>query len=181
MILHPELYYFHNEKFDLERSIYVVAKAVSRWCKAYDASLIAPNKGVKIKCRSALLVGTMKDKETTIKEILDWIFKNSSLSDLFLLRMYKDPQNINSTDGPSTFDHSDDTCCWFLNLEYDQWMILRKELKKNNLPEDLFYFESEGKCIACEKSHKNILGFTLSKRINRFFTPKQWEEYSNKN
>ena len=174
MIYLPELYYLYNTKFPFKKAVKVTAKSVGKYCSGYKARLISNDKSVKETLKEGKLPKSPKEKEIFIEKLVDWIFKNSWVKDLFALFLYKDyPPNKK---GIAKFDHHDDTCCWSLYLEKKEFSELKKSWKKNNLPEDIFYPESKQICISQKdgivwKSLKKI-GFTGGSY--KCYTPKQW-------
>lgn len=76
------------------------------------------------------------------------------------------------------FDHTDDTCCWPLDLTVAEFFELQNAWKENGLPEDLFY--PEEKTIqflnppGLSQRFLHLLGFTGGNYAT--YTPKQWKQ-----
>lgn len=162
MVYNFETYY--SDKIDFIKAVKIVASYTANLCEFYEAEIIAPKKGYKgTKSRHGQL--SVNDKEKFITDIIDWILENSEISELFKLFLYNNPiQNAE----PRIFDHHDDTCCWALNLTADQFTELQKELKSNDLPEDLFFDSNKSVCVK-SKGIMGLLGF------NKCYTPKEYE------
>lgn len=167
MIYNFELYY--SGKIDLKEAVRVTAEFVAEFCEFYEAELICPikeYKGITIKKGTI----TEENRGDFVKNIIDWIFENSDTTELFKLFIYNNP--VSQTESRE-FDHHDDTCCWALNLTEEQFTNLKATLKKNSLPEDLFYDSSK---VVCEKQ-KGILGFL---GYHKCYTPKEYENITKK-
>src|SRR3989338_7665697 len=174
----PELYYFFDSKEirgkNFQNLIIVIAKNVAQYCNCYSAKLLSPRKGVREIKKGGSLPTDRKEKEIFLEGLLKWIFDNSESIDLFSLFLQNGPIHTNRQ-GVIKFDHHDDTCCWILHLSGQEFKQLQKDLRKNNMPEDLFYEESEGKSISTKpgtfiRKFFRVLGFTSRK----YYTPKQW-------
>lgn len=180
----PELYYFFDSKEfrekDFQKSISVVAKTVGQWCNYYATQLLSPLKGVKDTKKEGKLPADKKEKDIFIENLVKWIFDKSYTDDLFLLFLGVKPVLANGSIAPKNgcpkFDHHDDTCCWVLNLTEKEFRQLQKNLKKNDLPEDLFYEGSKGKCIPDKpKTFVGKFFQILGLKSYKCYTPKQWE------
>lgn len=180
----PELYYFFNSKEfkekNYQKSVFVIAKTVGQWCDYYSAKLLSPLKGLKDIKKEGKLPTNKKEREIFIQNLVEWIFDKNYMEDLFLLFL-GDKSMLTDRLVSLKFDYHDDTCCWVLNLTEKEFKQLQNNLKKNNLPEDLFYESSKGKCIPNKPKTLagrffKILGFESSK----CYTPKQWEIEKNK-
>ena len=176
MIYLPEYsYYFRKKDFPFEKAVIVTAKSISKGCKGYKAQLISPKKGIKECIKEGTLPKSQKEKEKFIENIFKWIFDNSFCSDLFAFFLYEDYPHLKNY--PAKFDHHDDTCCWCLNLDEKEFEELKKVLKKNKLPDDLFYSEDKLICVLAEPGimgrFLNKIGFTIESK--RCYTPKEWE------
>lgn len=171
MIYILEPYYFHDKDFPQQKAEHVVATAVSEWAVAYEARLIAPKQGTKKEQRSGKLEGESAKRRSVVEEIIDWLHANSATNDLFYLKLYAQvPTTPNEV---ALFDHHDTgVASWALNLTDEQFTVLKKVLKENNFPEDLFYPE---KVTICQPA--KWLGIFPYQRC---YSPKQWEQV-NKN
>jgi len=178
----PELHYFWDtkdfSKENFHRAVEVVAITLAGFSDYYSAKLLAPKKGVQETKREGKLPAK---KDIFVKELLKWIYENSQLEDIFQLFL-GDEEMVTSLDNyRPKFEHHDDTCCWFLNLTEKEFKQLQKNLKKNNLPEDLFYESSKAICV--KNQPKTLVGKffrSLGFVSQRCYTPKQWEEEQKK-
>ena len=137
--------------------------------------MLSTHKEVTDTKKEGKLPSDKKEKDIFIQNIIEWIFDKSDLEDMFLL--FLGGKSVLTDKSTSVkFDHHDDTCCWVLNLTEKEFRQLKNNLKKNNLPEDLFYESSKGKCIP--NKPKTLTGFffhSLGFRRSKYYTPKQWE------
>jgi hypothetical protein len=171
----PELYYLQDRKnFAFRKAVLVTATTVAQWCSYYDAKLLAPkDSDLAPKQRTGALPSDSQEKEVFLNELINWIFENSWVDDLFVL--FLDDGPVPRSEGVAKFDHHDDTCCWVLNLSEGQYAELQAAWKAHDLPRDLFYPPPEvDYCIPYQ-------GDGLKARLYRFlgvkncYTPKQWE------
>jgi hypothetical protein len=169
-----ELHYLQDQKdFPYQKAVRVTAAAISRWSSHFYAELIAPtSKQIGLVEKSGPLPTDAQDRETFVTETLNWLFENSISDELFCL--FLDDEPTPKPGKEARFDHHDDTCCWVLTLEENEFAELQSIWGANGLPEDLFYPEQGGVCIP-------YLGTGLKARflralgVKRCYTPKQWE------
>ncbi len=182
MLYLPELHYFFDQKdFPFEKAVLVTAKKVSESCGYYKTKLLSPRKGVKETERQGKLPSSTEEKHKFVENLIQWIFSNSVIPDLFAL--FLDEEEIDQAkDKPAKFDHHDDSCCWVMDLTEQQFQDLKNAWKDNGLPEDLFY--PEGKEIKIMRPPGVIarfflkLGFTFEN--SKIYSPKRWEEEKQK-
>lgn len=171
-----ELYYLqdHKKTFPYRRAVKVTAQAVSRWCAYYYAKLLAPlSDRVRPRERAGRLPADPAERERFVGDLVDWIFANSVLDDLFVL--FLDDRPVPRPRQMPKFDHPDDTCCWALNLNAEEFATLQAVWREHGLPEDLFYPPERTICVpykgrAVGGKVLEALGF------QKCYTPKQWEE-----
>jgi hypothetical protein len=179
MFFLPELYYFsdHKSSLDFKKAVTITALTISNWCKYYYADLLIHRTRVKQAIKQGALPKDETKHKAFVLDLLDWIFDNSLSKELFALYLSEKPIDPeNTTVSEIKFNHPDDTCCWLLNLDSDEFQKLQQAWKENSLPTDLFYPKAEGKCaLPQDKSIKSILRRIL--KIKRCYSPKQWEEY----
>ncbi|MEI6462522.1 MAG: hypothetical protein WCO33_02530 [bacterium] len=157
---------YYRGKIDFKRLVVVCAKYIGSITSNYEAELIIPiQKSINITKKAGKLPDIDKDK--FIVELIDWIFENSLDKDLFKLFLYNDPRTKETV---CEFDHHDDSCCWAIKLNEEQFNNLQNVLTQNGLPTDVFYDDEKGVCI----KSKGIAGFLGFKTC---YTPKEYEEY----
>ncbi|MFH1848593.1 MAG: hypothetical protein ABH879_00225 [archaeon] len=176
MLYNSELHYFFDTPgFPFEKAVKVTGKQLSAWCRGYRAELLSPKKEVKAVIKAGLLPDRLKERKIFAENIVTWIFDNSVCNDLFALFLYK--KYPPEKDKPAKFDHHDDTCCWFLDLAPKEFDALKTSWKKNGLPADLFYPNSQAKLVP------NRAGFitkglkSLGFKVESFtcYTPLRWK------
>src|SRR3990167_2481095 len=175
MIYLPEDFYFKNvQDFPCQKAILVTAKTIARWSDSYEAKILEPKRGVKVKQRFGDLPKNTNDREKLTEEILNWIWENSRDEHYFNL-YFKNKSIIKNGNFEALFSYPDNDDVWGLELSKDQFIALQKELKKNNLPEELFYEKSK-EIIAipkyyqkCSKLRRILFGGTYA------FSPKTWD------
>lgn len=172
----PEFYYFYNQPGSLlAEAIRVTATHLAQFCTQYEAKLIAPNKGVLITEKHGELPTSPAEKAHFVAELIQWFTSNSEFPDLFCLRLYNEPRNPQEC---AIFDHSDDTCCWVLNISEIQFTSLQHAWQEAGLPHDLFYPENKttvvSKPLGWFGRVLTRLGFSFTG--GHHYTPKQWTE-----
>jgi len=88
---------------------------------------------------SGKLPPSVEEKRKFLNKITEYLLDELN-SDSFLL--WLDPAPIprfSKQQRIYKFDHHDDTCCWALNLDDDEYAILRKTFGENGLLEDVFH------------------------------------------
>jgi hypothetical protein len=142
-----EIYYLQDQRgFPFRKAVTVTATVVARWCDYFYAKIIAPTtKRVKLLERSGSLPSGIQEKEAFVAELLKWLFEHSITDELFCLLM--DDKPVPQAGIVSKFDHHDDTCCWVLNLDDNQFSELQTRWREQGLPEDLFYPEWQVSCV----------------------------------
>ena len=169
MIYQPEEYYFRKRSFPFKKAMLVTTQTLAQQCRYYKATLLAPKKGVREKERRGELLMTKKEKEAFIAGLFRWIFRNSYVPDLFTLYLNSEPITMQKkSTNQLKYNHHDDTCCWTLNLSTKEFTALKKALKKNKLPDDLFF--PLNKWVKGEPKRL----FWIFKG-ETYYTPKQWE------
>ncbi len=171
-----ELYYLqdHKDTFPYREAVRVTAVAVSRWCTHYHAKLLAPlSNDVQPQERTGRLPEDPAARERFVADLVDWIFANSLVGDLFAL--FLDDRPIPRREQRPKFDHHDDTCCWALNLSEEEFATLQAVWREHGLPEDLFYPAERTICVPYRGQG---LGGKVLKALGfqKCYTPKQWEE-----
>src|SRR3990167_9992161 len=107
MIYLPEDFYFKNvQDFPCQKAILVTAKTIARWSDSYEARILEPKRGVKVKQRFGDLPKNTNDREKLTEEILNWIWDNSTGLITFSLYIKKSIGN----EYKNIFDHHDDSC-----------------------------------------------------------------------
>lgn len=173
MIYVAELFYWQDQQsFPFQKAFLVTVRTVAQWCTHYQAKLLAPAKEYTGSIeRQGVLPSEPAGKASFVTELVQWIFENSEIDELFYLLL--DNQPISQANRVAKFDHRDDTCCWFLNLTESEFAILQDAWGKNGLPLDLFYPEREMVCVPYP-------GKGLKAKVLRLFgaqkcyTPMQW-------
>ena len=174
MLYAAELFYLQDQRgFPFQNAVLVTARTVAQWCSHFRARLLVPlQKHIVPLEKQGLLPTDPLEKEAFVTELVQWIFANSIVDDLFYLLLDDEP--IPRVNKVAKFDHHDDTCCWFLNLTESEFVILQDAWRKNDLPENLFYPEQEMVCVPYP-------GNGLKAKVLRFFgaqkcyTPMQWQ------
>ncbi len=172
----PEFYYLYNQpEFPLAKAIRIIATHLAQFCSYYEARLIVPNKGVLVTEKRGELPASSSKKVQFVAELLQWFINNSEFPDLFCLRLYNEPRTPQEC---AIFDHSDDTCCWVLNISETQFTSLQYAWQEAGLPRDLFYPEKQTiivtKPLDWFGRALTHIGFTFNG--GRHYTPKQWAE-----
>ncbi|MEN9203516.1 MAG: hypothetical protein Q6K80_11695 [Thermostichus sp. DG_1_6_bins_120] len=142
-----ELFYLQEQQgFPFQKAVQVTAGVVARSCSHFQARLVTPLRGdiVPIE-RQGLLPTHPWEKEALVTELVNWIFTNSTVDELFYLLL--DDAPIPQANKVAKFDHHDDTYCWFLNLSETEFAILQDAWRQNDLPTNLFYPEQETVCV----------------------------------
>lgn len=139
----PKMEYFNSENFPFKKAILVTAQALVGYCEGYKFGGFTSNKKLIMPESKGKFPLTLPEKQKKIKEIIDWLLEDKPGYEQFLLFMYRKYRKywfftflLNED---VIFNHHDDTCCWVLILTEEEFSKLKKEWKKNNLPEDLFY------------------------------------------
>lgn len=175
MLYSPELYYLQDRKnLTFRKAVLVTATTVAQWCSYYDAKLLAPKtRDLAPKQRNGSLPLDSQEKAAFVSELVNWIFENSLMDDLFVL--FLDDEPIPQTERVAKFDHHDDTCCWVLSLSKGEFAELQAAWEAHDLPQDLFYPPPEfDYCVPYQ-------GDGWKARLFRFlgvkncYTPKQWQ------
>jgi len=171
----PELYYLQDYKeVPLPKAVIVTATFTAKWCDYFYAKILAPRtKRLRSWERYGSLPANLQQKELFVTNLLHWLFENSFTDELFCLRL--DDKPVSRTSIVAKFDHPDDTGCWTLNLSDDQFAALQDHWRKQELPEDLFYPETNALCIpypgtGIKSRLLRVLG------IQKCYTPKQWQK-----
>lgn len=174
MIYAAELYYLQDQKdFPFQRAVLITAIAVAQWCTHFHAKLLAPaKKQISPIEKQGTLPDERAQKESFVSELVEWIFANSMVTDLFYLLLDNKP--IPQANGVAKFDHHDDTCCWVLNLTENEFAFLQDAWRKNDLPANLFYPEHETVCVpypgnGLRSKVLRLLG------AQKCYTPMQWQ------
>jgi hypothetical protein len=168
-----ELYYWQDQKgFPFRQAMTVTAVTVARWSAYFYARLLAPKQG-KGQERSGALAADERERESFVRELLEWIFAHSSTDEVFCLLLDDEP--VPGETRAVKFGHYDDTCCWELNLSEDEFLQLQKRWVEHGLPGDLFYPESAGRWIPWPG--RGLMGRLLRLAgVGKYVTPKQWEQ-----
>ncbi len=148
MIYAAELFYLQDQRdFPLQEAVLVTAKTIAQWCTHYQAKLLAPAKKYQGPIeRQGILPSELAERASFVEGLVQWIFVNSQIEELFYLLL--DDRPVSQADRIAKFAHHDDTCCWFLNLSEDEFVILQDAWRKNDWPANLFYPENETFCVA---------------------------------
>lgn len=185
MIYILERYYVDKKIVPLKDAIIATAQIVGAFSNYYYFELLCPKKDVKLICKSEKLPLDSEKRKIFIQKLVKWIFENSVCYDLFTLflddkvikrkptkfikflgfipvSISQDMEKRNH--GLYKFDHHDDTCCWALDLNQNEFQKLKKQLIQYKLPADLFYPSDK---IIC--------------KTFRSYSPKEWKEKQNPN
>jgi hypothetical protein len=167
-------------KIPFEKTVLVAAKTVGRWCVRYEAGLIASKNGVKETRREGVLPEDPAEKERFIEGLVNWIFENNEITELFKLTLY-DGYKDSGQKNAAKFDHHDDTCCWIIRLNEEEFRQLQKTCLENGLPEDLFYPRNMAVCVDIKPSRYSKWLRPLDfLSYQRCYSPKQWKEEQDK-
>ncbi len=174
MIYVAELYYLQDQRdFPFQKAVLVTAQTVAQWCAHYRAKLIAPAKTVQGPAeKQGLLPIQPLERALLVEQIVQWIFANSLTDDLFYLLL--DDQPISAPNGAAKFDHPDDTCCWFLNLNEDEFDALQAAWRENGLPANLFYPKDKAVCVPFPGSSLKAK-MLRALGAQKCYTPMQWQ------
>ncbi|MEJ2352803.1 MAG: hypothetical protein P8Y03_23705 [Anaerolineales bacterium] len=175
MVYYLELYYLQEQKdFPTGKAILLTAVEVARWCSYYHAHLISPisNKITPIR-RRGRLPADLAGKNAFIHELVDWIFDNSAIDEVFYLLL--DDKPISQVGEPAKFAHHGDTSNWMLDLTESEFSRLQAVWKENGLPADLFYSHDSGLSVPYPGSGLTARLLRLI-GVRKSYTPKQWEK-----
>ncbi len=169
-----ELYYLQDQRrFPFRKAVTTTATVVAQWCNYFHAKIIAPTtKRVRPLERSGSLPKNLQEKEIFVAELLKWLFENSITDELFCLLM--DVKPVPQPGVVSKFDHHDDTCCWVLNLDENEFSELQTKWREQGLPEDLFFPEGQGLCVPYPGEGVKAR-FLRALGMQKCYTPKQWQ------
>lgn len=175
MIYHLELYYLQDqEDFPTRKAILSTAVEVAQWCSHYHAHLITPrSKEVDPIRRRGHLPADSAEKNAFVHELVDWIFDNSELDEVFYLLL--DDKPILQVGESAKFGHHGDTSNWMLDLTESEFGHLQVVWKENGLPADLFYSHDSGFNVPYPGSGLTARLLRLI-GVRKFYTPKQWEK-----
>jgi len=169
-----ELYYLQDTKdFPFRQAVMVTAATVAQWSTHFYAKLLAPKSKQGVQERSGALPRGAQDRESFVMDVVEWLFENSVIDDLFCL--FLDSEPVPNPARVAKFDHHDDTCCWVLNLSEEEFAWLQSSWVNHGLPKDLFYPEHLGLCVpwpgtGLKAKVLRILG------VQKCYTPKRWED-----
>lgn len=174
MIYLPELYYLQcrNGGLPSQWAVRVTAVAISRWCTHFYAKIIVPKRGYEGPLeRQGLLPADVREREAFVSDVLDWLFGNSEVENVFGLLL---DDGAIRPGRVAKFDHHDDTCCWALNLTEKEFAQLQAVWRANGLPEDLFYPEQLQICVPVQGTGwKARLLRALG--AQKCYSPKEWQ------
>lgn len=176
MIYAAELFYLQDQRdFPFQKAVLVTAKTVAQWCSYFQARLLSHSRTYRgLTEKQGMLPTNPLDKQAFITELVQWIFAYSEIQELFFLLLDKKPPP--HTEKVATFDHHDDTCCWFLSLDPEEFVMLQEAWRRNDLPLDLFYPQEETICLPYPGSNlkSKVLRFL---GVQRCYTPLQWQDF----
>ncbi len=174
MLYAAELFYLQDQRdFPFQKAVLVTARAVAQWCSHFQARLIVPPEKYTVPTeKQGILPTDTVEREAFITELVQWIFANSMVDELFYLLLDDEP--IPQVSKVARFDHHDDTCCWFLNLTESEFGSLQNAWQENDLPIDLFYPEQK---IVCVPYPGNGIKATVLRLFGakKCYTPMQWQ------
>ncbi len=146
---------FSLEKLSFKKTILTIAKSIASSCTNYKAVIETPKKGIKNTERAGKL-GRQKEKK--IQEIVEWIWKNSEVKEIFSLYLYeKKEYNVYKMSYYSSYDMI------FLILNNDE---LQRLIEKNHLPKKLLQKIK----IITEKDLKKMAKTNDSRTVNVLFS-----------
>jgi hypothetical protein len=168
-----ELLYWQDQRnFPFQKAFLVTARTVAQWCTHYQAKVLVPiRKHQNPIEKQGILPSEPAEKAFFVTELIQWIFSNSQIEELFYLLL--DNQPTPQTNRVAKFDHHDDTCCWCLNLTESEFIILQDAWSKNGLPVDLFYPEQETVCMPYPGNGLKAKVLRLF-GVQKCYTPLQW-------
>lgn len=174
MIYTAELFYWQDrQSFPFQKAFLVTARTVAQWCTHYHAKLLAPARNYQGAIeKRGILPNESTEKTSFVTDLVQWIFANSEIDELFYLLL--DNQPVQQANRVAKFDHHDDTCCWVLNLTEIEYAILQHSWSENGLPINLFYPQQETLCLpypgnSLKAKVLRLLG------VQKCYTPMQWQ------
>lgn len=170
----PELYYFFDTKpLPFAKAFLVTAEAAAQWCDSYQVTLLTPKRDVREREKTGRIPRDRVLAAKLMRELFDWVQENSEVQEYFRFLLFRDGDD----QCDPLFGHHDDTCCWnlFMPPEFFDEIVLA--WKANGLPDDLFYPETEHRCVPIPLGPigrlLRRLGF--SGGASKSYSPKQWE------
>ncbi len=178
MIYAAELFYLQDQQdVPFQRAVLVTAKTVAQWCTHFQAKLLSHSKAYKgLTEKQGVLPAEPLEKQVFVTELIQWIFAYSEVQDLFFLLLDNEP--MPRIGRVAKFDHHDDTCCWFLNLDLKEFTVLQEVWGRNNLPLNLFYPQEETICVPYPGNNLKSKVLRLL-GVQRCYTPMQWQNLRN--
>jgi len=170
----PDLFYFFDQAdFPLRHAVLITATTVSQWCTYFHAKILAPKHPAWGELeKSGHLPTEIRERQVFVAGVVNWLFENSVIEDLFFLRLNDAPLSTHIQS--AKFDHPDDTCCWVLDLIEAEFAQVQAAWKANGLPEDLFYPEDAHRCVPFPGTGwKAALLRALG--VQKCYTPRQWK------
>jgi hypothetical protein len=146
MIYLADTFYWHDPNFPAMEALRVTATTVGKWCRYYDARLLAPRK-----CDSAevnrwgRLPDAPGDRVAFIGSLLEWL-ERCSVVWTFRLVMDDSPIEKETLEDP-TFALYDELGALELNLTREEFADLQAAWRAAGLPDDLLAPAGEFFCI----------------------------------
>ncbi len=169
-----ESYYLKDKKFNDYAVIILVAKTIALFCDGFSAKLISPKINSKPDHKFGRLPDGLQERVEYVEKLINWCFNNSYYN--FHLELFENYLTRDQKTEPKLgYYHSIGGSV--LRLEPNEFFTLIKNLKENNLPEDLYYPEFMGGCVEVEPGSfgkfLNSIGFNIQSK--RCLTPKELE------
>lgn len=173
MLYLAELSYFEQKDFPVRTAVLVTAVTVASWCRYYSARILAPRtKSLSPVARSGVLPDAPAEKEAFVQALVAWLLDHSLCEDLFYLLL--DDKPLPPTQGPTRFAYYDTLSSWVLDLNPEAFAILQARWQEQGLPADLFYPETESRCVPYPG--KGLVAALFRRLgVQKCYTPRQWQ------
>lgn len=180
MLYAAELFYLQDRhEVPFQEAVLVTATTVAQWCTHFHARLLSSPQGyTEVTEKAGRLPSEAPDRERFVAGLVRWLFEHSTVEEMFYL--FLDDRPVPQKDRIARFQHPDDTCCWFLNLAENEFVMLQEAWRRSGLPADLFYPAHAMHCIPYPgRSLKSKLWRALGAK--RVYTPLQWQAKDDQN
>ncbi len=168
-----ELDYFGQSDFPKRQAALVTAVTVASWCEYYRARILAPrSRSVSPREQSGVLPAASSERETFVRALVAWLLDHSLSEALFYLLL--DDKPLAPPQDRPCFAHYDDTSSWVLNLSPEAFAVLQTCWQEQGLPADLFYPETEARCIPYP-GRGLIPALCRLLGVQKCYTPRQWQ------
>ncbi len=140
-----DTFYWYNPDFPMTTALRVTAATVGRWCRYYEAQIMAPDRCKSDESRrEGVLPDDLHDRSAFIERLLRWV-ESCSVAFTFRLVMDDSPIKDGVQGDPKFARYEDDTMV--LHLREEEFRELQESWRSAGLPDDLFAPEEDFFCI----------------------------------